>query len=79
MSPDVDRVPVPTNGHGPHQAAETVPLAGSGPQRPLDTGAPSDEDLATAFSPKQLAVGFGIVASLALVLAGWARRRRSGG
>jgi hypothetical protein len=79
MSPDVDRVPVPTNGHGPHSTAETAPIAGTGNNAPPDAGAPSEEDLATAFSPKQLAVGFGIVASLVLVLAGWARRRRSGG
>jgi hypothetical protein len=31
-----------------------------------------------AFSPKQVAIGFGIVASLLLLLAGRARRRRSG-
>jgi hypothetical protein len=79
MSPDVDRVPVPTNGHGPHSTAETARLAGADDLTPPDAGEPSDEDLATAFSPKQLAVGFGIVASLVLVLAGWARRRRAGG
>jgi hypothetical protein len=78
MSPDVDRVPVPTNGRGPH------PVAGDAPPPPVAdgptsaTGAPSDEDLATAFSPKQVAIGFGIVASLVLLAAGWARRRGSG-
>ena len=79
MSPDADRIAVPTNGRGPHPPgpAATSPDP-SGTPAPT-SGVPSDEELATAFSPKQLAVGFGIVASLVLVLAGWARRRRSGG
>lgn len=79
MSPDADRIAVPTNGRGPHPTSAVttaqVPAAAEGPP----SGVPSDEELATAFSPKQLAVGFGIIASLVLVLAGWARRRRSGG
>jgi hypothetical protein len=81
MSPDADRVPVPTNGRGPHPIADLAPptSAGSGDRTAPDAGAPSDEDMATAFSPKQVAIGFGIVASLVLVLASWARRRRSGG
>ena len=79
MSPDADRIAVPTNGRGPHPPGPAAtPPDPSGTPAPT-SGVPSDEELATAFSPKQLAVGFGIVASLVLVLAGWARRRRSGG
>jgi hypothetical protein len=69
MSPETDRVPVPTNGKGPHQVEE--------PASPTD-GLPPDQ-AAVAFTPTQLAVGFGILASLILLLAGRMRRRgRSG-
>ena len=79
MSQDADRIAVPTNGRGPHPAgaAAATPDGSGATVAPDDV--PSDEDLATAFSPARLAVGFGIVASLVLLLAGWARRRRSGG
>ena len=78
MSPDTDRIAVPTNGRGPHPVATpadepTPEPAAAGVERPAGT------DLSTAGSPKQLAVGFAILASLGLLLAGRARRRRSGG
>ena len=80
MSPDADRIAVPTNGRGPHPAGPVQTQPGpSATGGSASGGVPSDEELATAFSPRQLAVGFGIIASLVLVLAGWARRRRSGG
>ena len=78
MSPDTDRIAVPTNGRGPH------PVAAS-PDEPAPEPAaeavelPAGTDLSNAVSPKQLAVGFAILASLGLLLAGRARRRRSGG
>ena len=74
MSQDPDRIAVPTNGRRPHAVAEAP-----APAAPPDGGAgePSDEEMSTAFSPKQLAIGFGIVASLVLLLIGSARRRRS--
>ena len=78
MSPDTDRVAGPTNGRKPHPVAapaeEAAPVAGADAVQP-----PSGTDLSNALSPKQLAVGFGIVASILLLLAGRARRRRSGG
>ena len=80
MSQDADRIAVPTNGRGPHPAGPAATPPGPSAtvdRRPDDV--PSDEELATAFSPARLAVGFGIVASLVVLLAGWARRRRSGG
>jgi hypothetical protein len=76
MSSDPDRIAVPTNGRGPHPVPD--PLAPSEPASESGSGAPSEEEMSTAFSPKQLAIGFGIVASLLLLLAGRARRRRSG-
>jgi hypothetical protein len=64
MTRDLDRVPVPTNGKGPHHVDEPAPAA------PL----PSDE-LSVTFTPTQIAVGFGIVASLLLLVARQLRRR----
>jgi hypothetical protein len=74
MSQDPDRIAVPTNGRGPY------PLVTPEPAAPLeaDSGAPSEEEMSTAFTPKNLAIGFGIVASLVLLLVGAARRRRPG-
>ena len=79
MSPDADRIAVPTNGRGPHPAgpAATPPgpsaTDGRTGRRPVRRGARH------GVLAGQLAVGFGIVASLVVLLAGWARRRRSGG
>ena len=72
MSQESDRIAVPTNGRGPHPVPE--PAAVLEP----DLGAPSEEEISTAFSPKQLAIGFAILASLVLLLVGRARRGRSG-
>jgi hypothetical protein len=76
MSPDTDRITVPTNGQGPSPVtARLAPLRGEPPttERPPS---PSNQDFSVAFSPKQVAVGFGIVASLLVLLAGRARRGR---
>ncbi len=75
--PDTDRIAVPTNGRGPHPVA--APADAADRARPADAvQLPAGTDLSTAVSPKQLAVGFGIVASLVLLLVGRrARRRRS--
>jgi len=77
MSPDTDRIAVPTNGRGPHPVA--APVEEATPTDPADAvQLPSGIDLSNAVSPKQLAVGLGIVASVVLLLAERARRRRSG-
>ncbi len=79
MSPDTDRIAVPTNGHRP--TALTTPLA---PLRgePPTADPPSDDTsnaaLSVAFTPKQAAIGFGIVASLLVLVAGRVLRGRSG-
>ena len=84
MSTDSDRIAVPTNGRGPHPLPDAVPPgtsvattdAATRAATAADTGAPSDEEMSTALSPRQLAVGFGILASLLLLVVGLARRRR---
>ena len=76
MTGDQDRIAIPTNGKGPHSVPAPVSVSSvNAPSSP--TGAPTQEELSTAISPRQLAVGFGILASLLLLLAGLARRRRS--
>ena len=76
---DPDRIAVPTNGRAPHPVA--TPLAPLRGEPPTPGGMPSgvsDQDFSVAFSPKQLAIGFGIVASLLVLIVGRARRGRSG-
>jgi hypothetical protein len=71
MSQARDRIPVPTNGKGPHPT-ERRQVAD------VEAAAPAT----AVFTPTQLAVGFGILASLVLLVAGRLRRRnrsRSGG
>jgi hypothetical protein len=63
MNHDADRIPVPTNGKGPQ------PLHGPPPD------IPEPEATTVVFTPTQLAVGFGILASLVLLLFGRMRRR----
>ena len=77
MSQDSDRIAVPTNGKGPHPVATPLaPLRGEPPTaEPLRTFSPTDPALLGAVSPKQLAIGFGIVASLVLLALGRSRRR----
>jgi hypothetical protein len=73
MSVDPDRIAVPTNGRRPHAAPDASP-----PPPGAWFGGLSEGEMPVAFSPRQVAIGFGIVASLLLLLAGRARRRRSG-
>ena len=77
MSTDPDRIAVPTNGKGPHTLTTPLPpLRGEPPTaEPLRTFSPTDPALLGAVSPRQLAVGFGIVASLVLLALGRSRRR----
>jgi hypothetical protein len=78
MTQNSDRIAVPTNGKGPHPVATPLaPLRGEPPTAdpPATTFDPSDPALLGAISPKQLAVGFGIIASLVLIALGRSRRR----
>ena len=66
-----DRVRVPTNGHRP--ALDSVdPSAGAPPA----DDAPTAPDLRLAFTPGQLAAGFGVLAGLILLVLGTRRRGR---
>ena len=65
MSPETDRVAVPTNGKRPHPIPAADP-----PDEPIDP-----TPTTVTFTPTQLAVGFGIIASLVLLVARQARRR----
>jgi hypothetical protein len=67
MSSDPARIPVPTNGKRPHPVPPTTPAA--------TAATPAVRDLPGGLSPQQLAVGFGIVAWLLVVVAGLVRRR----
>ncbi len=82
MSTEPDRIAVPTNGRRPHPVTTpTEPAVGSASvSRVEESGAvQTDADLASAVSPKQLAVGFGVVASILLLVAGRVLRRRTRG
>ncbi|HEY4190502.1 MAG TPA: hypothetical protein VGM28_08790 [Candidatus Limnocylindrales bacterium] len=76
MSSDPDRIAVPTNGRRPHPvpAAPSTTAPATAPAGDDPTG-PTTPALPGGMSPQQLAVGFGIVASLLVVAAGLARRR----
>ena len=78
MSQDTERIPVPMNGTGtqPDDAATVAPAEPQADRR-RDAGQAVPRDQTVAFTPNQLAVGFGIVAGVLLLFAG-ARRRRGG-
>jgi hypothetical protein len=80
MTEETDQITVPTNGKSPHPVeAPLAPLRGEPPTaEPPRTFNPTDPALLGAVSPKQLAIGFGIVASLVLLAVARARRGRSG-
>jgi hypothetical protein len=72
VSPETDRITVPTNGTHPprHAQPEPDPTAAGQPPVPQPTG---------VFGPIQLVVGFGILAAIIALVAGSLRRRgRSG-
>jgi len=66
MTGEPERIRVPTNGKGPHQIDDPPPESSS------------PGELTVAFTPIQIAVGFGIVASLVLLAARQFRRGRRG-
>jgi hypothetical protein len=81
MSNDADRIAVPTNGKRPHALtieAEPDIAKADRAAEPAAPGTPTTADLAGAMSPRQLAVGFAVLASLAALLATRVLRRRSG-
>ena len=77
MSSDQDRVAVPTNGRRPHTVTIEPDETRRPPEAAEDTATPTATDLATAVSPRSLAIGFGILASLGLLVVGRVLRARS--
>lgn len=91
MSDSKDRIAVPTNGHRPPLVAETPaadpadpadPAPGPAPDadrlasgEPSSSG-PSADELRGAFTPGQVAAGFGIIAALILLVVGRRRGKR---
>ena len=76
MTREIDRIPVPTNGRGPKPVEPAEPSTATPGTTPT-IGDDADRTLQTvAFTPTQLAVGFGILASLILWMLG--RRRGRG-
>jgi hypothetical protein len=79
MSRPDDRVAIPTNGHRPAlpdadgdvDLADTTDLGGGRP----NPGSPSGRAALPPVTPGQVAVGFGIIAALIVLLLG---RRRGG-
>ena len=71
-----DRRPDERQGPASRDRRRSPPLRGEPPTaEPLQTFSPTDPALLGAVSPKQLAIGFGIVASLVLLALGRSRRR----
>jgi hypothetical protein len=68
MSPDADRILVPTNGRRPHAMPEPAAPMPVSPE-------PSAVPAVVPFTPAQLAVGFGILAAVVALLVGSLRRR----
>jgi hypothetical protein len=80
MSGSTDRITVPTNGHhapltDDDLAAASATAAAPAEAAPIDLISTPGPRIAV--TPTQLAVGFGVIASLVLLLAG--RRRRGPG
>jgi hypothetical protein len=73
MSPDADRIAVPTNGKRPHRLPEAVSPAPAPEPQPAQDPAPAPA--VAPFTPTQLAVGFGILAAAVALLVGTLRRR----
>jgi hypothetical protein len=69
-----EQVPVPTNGKGPGMGRGL----GHVPESPPGRLAPPLTRATIDVTPAQLAVGFGIIASIVLLVARSLRRRRSG-
>ena len=73
-----DRIRVPTNGHRAPLSDDAAPDAVAADTESVPDGALTPADLRIAFSPGQLAAGFGILAGLILLVVGSRRRGKRG-
>lgn len=91
MNHDTDRIAVPTNGRKPHKVPEAPALAPVTAAGEVAAAADAADDaargpaptvsapeLTIAVSPAQLAVGFGVIAGLILLVLRRRRGRRKG-
>jgi hypothetical protein len=91
MNSETDRITVPTNGRNPHAVAEapapaTVDPAaedaadesGSEPAGGDPVAKVTSPELTIAVTPAQLAVGFGVIAGIILLVVGRRHGRRRG-
>ena len=87
MSGDTDRIAVPTNGHKPRPsrrkarpAAEAPVLASTTPPAAIETPDRATKvtspEMTVSVTPAQIAVGFGVIAGIILLVLG--RRRGRG-
>ena len=71
---ETDRIRVPTNGHHPALDIAGAAPPSASPDTPDEALTPADPRI--AFSPGQVAAGFGIIAGLILLIAGSRRRNK---
>jgi hypothetical protein len=71
---ETDRIRVPTNGHRAPLAVDGQEDPEAAPEARDPSVQPADPRI--AFSPGQLAAGFGIIAGLILLVVGSRRRKR---
>jgi hypothetical protein len=86
MSRDTDRIPVPANGHTPRPSRRKPRVVAVPPALVPATPAPvpppepvagvTSPELTVSVSPAQIAVGFGVIAGIILLVFG--RRRGRG-
>jgi len=76
MSEDTDRIPVTTNGKGPPAGVTVTAGVGDSAAGEAARGGAVPREQTVAFTPNQLAAGFGIVAGLVLLFAASRRRGR---
>lgn len=87
MSHETDRIAVPPNGRKPHRVAEASHPAAEAvadgstdadPAAPDPVAKATSPELTIAVTPAQLAVGFGVIAGIILLVLGRRRGRRKG-
>ena len=76
MNSDDERIPVPTNGQRPPVTPPEATPPEATPPEATPPAVASALGLAVAFTPGQIAAGFGIIAALIVFIAGRRRGKR---